>query len=452
MNNKLTETETEQHIINLMLRDTDIVGETIEKGILPEYFQDAHAPLVHAIHHVYHRSDGKRLLTEKHYKEILTQQEGSTGDITIALDMWAQCRVGVHHSNTKEDFDLLLSKVIDTYVHGRVVEAFNKFNTNIPSWGELGAAKELIKDLQLATGAGDAKRTGFVFLDEYRSKYLDLLETKIENPDDLVICDIPEIDDAMNNGFKPGQTTLFIGATGSNKTNIMLNVALRLYERGINVLFLSLEMATDEFVNRLVSNRAGIKYTRILNPGLLTKDERKKIADIKLWLATNGRFAVMDVDEQMSISVLRRELDKRKALFQPRVVFVDYLGLLKSEVSYANRHDLELGSLTKTLKYLGKRHGFHVVTAAQLGRADIKRLREEGSDAQLDSTAVKGSQEVAADVEFIFAITKVPDEDDRLKLHIVKSRYGPSGHTTELVLKEDMCLIYSNKITLDNWQ
>jgi hypothetical protein len=111
---------------------------------------------------------------------------------------------------------------------------------------------------------------------------------------------------------------------------------------------------------------------------------------------------------------------------------------------------LDLGELTKSLKFLGKKYGFHIISAAQLGRADIRRLRQEGIEAQLDSTAVKDSQEVSSDVEFIMALTTVPDEKDRLKIHFIKSRYGPSGYTKELQLNADKCQINSTELIMDS--
>ena len=100
------------------------------------------------------------------------------------------------------------------------------------------------------------------------------------------------------------------------------------------------------------------------------------------------------------------------------------------------------------LKFMGKKFGFHVITAAQMGRADIRRLREEGTDATFDSTAVKDSQEVASHAEFIFALTKIPDESDRLRLHVVKSRYGGDGFTETLGLIADRCRIMSTTMQM----
>ncbi len=256
-------------------------------------------------------------------------------------------------------------------------------------------------------------------------------------------CGIPEIDEAMSVGFKAGHTSLYVAETGGHKTNVMLNVTLNIFKKGHNVLFLPLEMDWNDFVTRIVSNVSEVAYKSLLNPKLMTAEDFIKVEKASAWVIKSNKFALLDVYERISIPVLQRELEKRANYFKPKVVVVDYLGLLKTQSGFGQRHDLALGELTKTLKFLGKKHGFHIITAAQLGRADIRRLRDEGSDANLDSTAVKGSQEVSSDVEFIFALTRTPDENDRLKFHVIKSRYGASGYTKDLRVEPHLCRIYS---------
>ncbi len=379
--------EIEQKIINLMLQHKDVIGEMVDSGVGVDFFDSRHRPLVQSIYYTYSVSDGKRLLTDDHFRSLLLER-GGKGDITIAMQVYHECRYGVHFSNTKENFDLLKKQLVNSFVR---------------------------------------------------------LDKKINNKEEIVLCKIPEIDEAMNVGFKPGHTTLIVGATGGHKTNLMLNIALQVYEQGKNVLFLPLEMDWEDFVTRIISNVASVSYGHLLNPAQLTKEEYKRAKEARAWISKTNKFSLLDVDEQITVPFLQRELEKRRNHFAPDLVVVDYLGLLKTQSNFGQRYDLALGDLTKSMKFLGKKYAFHTLTAAQLGRADIKRLREEGPGARLDSTSVKGSQEVSADVEFIFALSAIPDEDDRLKFHNIKSRYGPSGYTNDLRLDADKCQISSMK-------
>ena len=437
--------EIEQKIINLMLRHREIVAEMIDSNVASGFFNPKHRPIVQAIYYTFQISDGKRLLTDDHYRTLLIEQ-GGKGEITVAMEVYHECMHGVHFSNTKENFDLLKKQLIESFIHISTSNALRTFNKNLTLLGRMEATKQYRDDLDNALNMIEVKKqSSFMIIDELKDKYLTRLESKMTGEEKNVICNIPEIDEAMCLGFKPGHTTLIVGATGGNKTNLLLNIALAVHDQGENVLFLPLEMDWEDFVNRVISNVANIPYKHLLQPTLLDSDEHDRIKQAKAWISNDKKFALLDVDERLSVSALSRELEKRANYFAPRLVVVDYLGLLKTQSSFGERHDLALGELTKQLKFLGKKYNFHVLTAAQLGRADIKRLREQGTDAQLDSTSVKGSQEVASDCEFIFALTRVPDEDDRLKFHVIKSRYAPSGYTTDLRLDAGKCQISSMK-------
>ncbi len=432
--------EVERKLLNLMLRYPDVVEEVMDGNINADFFIERHQPLAQAIFYTASISEGRRLLSDKHYRALLIEQ-GGKGDISIPMQVYHSCRYGIVH-NSKDDFDLLVRKLIEAYVYRGGLAAMRQFNQNVPKMGYVGATKQYREDLDSVLDLTEVKKSVFFTVNEKKDEFLQRLKEKRENPHEMIKCGISEIDKAMNVGFKPGHTSLFIAATGGNKTNMMLNIALELYRNtGRQVLFLPLEMDWEDFINRMISNTTEISYTKLLSPNLLSEEEVKKIEDSKAWFYEN--FGVIDATDRLSLSGLKRELDKRINYFKPALVVVDYLSLLKIERSTI-RHDLALGELAKGLKFMGKSYGFHVMTAAQLGRSDIRRIREEGADAAPpDSTAVKDSQEVPSHAEFVFAMTEVPDEANRIKLHIVKSRYGPHGYTKELHLNADICKIAS---------
>ena len=434
--------EIERKVINLMLKHCEVVGEMVSENINPDYFDERHQSLVQAIYYTHGISDGRRLLTDTHYRSLLVEQ-GGKGDITVAMQVYHECMYGVHHSNSKNDFDLLKRQLVDSYVHRHGIECLDKFNQSVGKLGYVQATKQYIEDLSTAVNFTEVKKSMFMIVEDLKDKYVTSVQEKKDDIEPKIECGIPEVDEAMNVGFKAGHTSLYVAATGNHKTNMMLNVALNIFKNGHNVLFLPLEMDWNDFVTRVVSNVTGVTYKLLLNPKLMTSEDFEKVREASAWITKSNKFALLDVDEQISIPVLRRELERRANYFKPKIVVVDYLGLLKTQNSFGQRYDLALGDLTKSLKFLGKKYGFHIITAAQLGRADIRRLREEGSDASLDSTAVKGSQEVSSDVEFIFALTTPPDETDRLKFHVIKSRYGASGYTKDLRVEPHRCRIYS---------
>ena len=102
--------ELQKKLINLMLRHSEVVLELVEHNINPDYFDECFQPLVQAIYYVHGLSDGTRLLTEDHYRKLLIEQ-GGKGDITIAMQVQYECLYGVHHSNSRNDLDMLVQQV-----------------------------------------------------------------------------------------------------------------------------------------------------------------------------------------------------------------------------------------------------------------------------------------------------------------------------------------------------
>ena len=75
-------------------------------------------------------------------------------------------------------------------------------------------------------------------------------------------------------------------------------------------------------------------------------------------------------------------------------------------------------------------------------RSAIKALRE-GDDSALDSTAIHGSHNYSAAADTIFALMRIADEKDKIKIHVIKARHGPSGITGELNVNPSRYLITS---------
>lgn len=438
--------EIEKRIINLMLKHLDIIQDIVNKNITIDFFNERYQHLVHSIFHVFGMSNCARLLTQEHYKRIILE-EGGEGNISIPLEVYYECEFVKPATNSKDDFDFLINGLINQYIHKGLAKSLNRYNSNVSKIGMIGAVKQYSEELNSLVSLTEFKKSAFMFLPDKKEEYIKNIIQRRDNPDEAIKCNIPEVDEAMNVGFKSGHTTVVVAQAGGYKTTFMLSIALGIYKRNnCPILFAPLEMDWEDFYHRIVSNITGVSYSKILNPPELTDVEIKTITDAKAWAM--DKFAIIDIDEQMSVSVLKQEIEKRIQYFQPKVVVIDYLALLKLSSKNVMRHDLELGELAKYLKFLGKKHGFHILTAAQLGRQDIKRLRDQ-PDAILDTTSIKDSQEISANAEFIFALVRIDNEPDRVSFQVIKSRYGSSGYKKELRVNADICQVMSNDLTVN---
>jgi len=227
----------------------------------------------------------------------------------------------------------------------------------------------------------------------------------------------------------------------THNTNVMLNIALALVDRGHEVLFIPLEMSRFDLMNRILCNRLNLSMGALASPNKLTEEEFTSLKASEIWDKGLKLLHILDSDERTTVSFLKRQIEEKVREKKPKVVIIDYIDNLQPDTMYGQKH-IEVGDIIKALRFLGRRYDFHIISAAQMNRTAIKALRE-GKEEAVDSTSIYGSHLYSADSDNIFALMKVKGEDTRLKIYTIKSRYGPSGQTKELQVNAARCLISS---------
>jgi len=436
--------ESERQLIHLMLKNRDVVDEVLSSGVSPDFFDPHHQRLVESIYKEFINSDRKRLLTRVSYRQMLLES-GAGGDMMQNLTVYDKCFIGVYAK--VDDLGYLKKLLVEGYMARECFFYFQDFRKESDKKGFLYAANNLHDKLKSALGTTDSGRSVLTSISEIRDEYIKDLEYRRDNMDKVVRCGIPEIDNIVNVGFRPQHLTLFVADVGSHKTNMMLNIALNLYDRKHSVLFIPLEMGRLDLTNRIIANRASINYNKLACPEMLSNEEWDRIRNCKVWLDDNHRFCILDADDRTSVSQLQHEIEKRSMVFHPDVIIIDYIANLKPDRRFGDRNDLEIGEILKSLRFLGKKHKFHIISAAQMGRAAIKALRDDTS-AVPDSTSIRGSHEYSADSDTIFGLLKLPDENDKIKVINIKARHGPSGGHSELRVYPEYCRIVSGNSML----
>ncbi len=318
---------------------------------------------------------------------------------------------------------------------------------------------------------------------------LSWLKDMKRNPDKYkgANCGIKGIDEKAL-GFRKGQLTVFCAPPGGYKTTMMLNIAYGLWEQGYNVLYASLEMEANNVKTKLLCRGARkISYSRVYSgkitepeddPQVFTKVQELKTAlekatpeealKIEAQIDTlcskfesyiaekyyqqqkttrKNSLKIINVgqSQKIKLSQLERWLHEKANTFKPDVVILDYLDLVSPEVVNPNRLDVGFGDVCKMSRAIGLNMGFAVVTAAQMKRAAIDRLRKHGFDspekAAFGVDDIAGSAMIGNDADNCFVIWK-KDGGTALKLFTVKSRYGcVDSNGTTLQVDHDTCTI-----------
>lgn len=460
MADQATHIETERKLIHLMLHYHESVDEMVRSGLPSQLFDGVHQQLVQSIYSEYLDSDYKRLLTREHYRSFF-ESEGKRGGIPLAMTVFDNCYVGV--VAIRDDLGLLKKKLVDSYVARCLHESLEILRKETKSMGAARASSRMIDRMNSALTPLESKHFDFHLIEDLKDSYIAQFQHLCDNPDERIICGIPEIDEPISVGFRPGHLTLIAADVGGHKSNLMMNIALHLYEKyDQSILFVPLEMSSTDLLNRIISNRTGIPFEKIVRPSYripttdgtpgkvvysISPKETEMIKGATIWLEKR-KFAILDVSERTSVNVIRSEIEKKLHFFRPKIVVLDYIALMSSGKKFGERHDLEIGEILKTLRFLGRKLGFHILSAVQIGRAALSKMRQDGFDkVQLDSTALAGSSQYANDADTVFALYRVPDEEDKLKIFTIKARHGRPGQTGELRLKPECFQILSTKDT-----
>lgn len=257
------------------------------------------------------------------------------------------------------------------------------------------------------------------------SPFVDRLKEQAKNPEEKIKCGIKEVDECMVVGFRPGTLTLTVADVGGAKTTMMLNIAFNLFKRGHNVLFVPLEMPFEEIFKKYMSRETLIPFEKFASPSEMSSEDWARLdSKTKELQSTKSRLVWADVKSRPTVHEIKTAIESKMSFFKPSVVVIDYIANIRPDGDKDNW--LAIGDILKDLRAMGKQHGFAILSAAQMTRDGIKKLKGDKDQTKSPgSEDLRGSHEYSADADNIFAQAPWPDEPNRkLMLFCIKARYG----------------------------
>lgn len=226
----------------------------------------------------------------------------------------------------------------------------------------------------------------------------------------------PVLDKYLNGGYERKTITTFIAPTGAGKSMFLVNAGCALVEQGLNVLYVTLEMADYKIGLRADSWFSGVSINDVPNEGEKVKaaiDERVK-----------GRFIIKEWPcKRASVETIRSHIQRliQTKGFKPDAIIVDYPDLLRSAKGYGEkRHELE--SNYEELRGLAQELNCVMIVADQTNRG--------GLDLELVTiSAIAEAYSKATVCDLIITISRTPQDkqDGGGRLFIAKSRLGSDG-------------------------
>jgi replicative DNA helicase len=248
--------------------------------------------------------------------------------------------------------------------------------------------------------------------------------------------------DRMTSGLHPAEMVVIAARPSMGKTALAMNVAEHVAMNvGKPVAVFSLEMSSQQLVQRLLCSRAKVDLQRVRN-GFLSERDFPNLTAAAAKLAAAKMF--IDDTPGLSITELRAKARRMKSQQDIQLIVIDYLQLLRSTSRRAqDNRQLEISEISGGIKALAKELNLPIIVIAQLNRQPDTRAKEGGRP-RLSDLRESGSIEQDADVVGLLVRPEYYETDEDAKqekageaeLIIAKQRNGPTGDVPLTFLKE----------------
>lgn len=268
------------------------------------------------------------------------------------------------------------------------------------------------------------------------SEYYDRMDYLASRDDESLGVPTGFVDlDRLLGGLQPSDLLIIAGRPGSGKTAFILSAAKNAAQKyKKHVAIFSLEMSSEQLVQRLIAQETGIDSQR-LRTGKLEEHEWPLFTQAIEVLGETVVF--LDDTPALTPLQLRTKARRLHLEYQLDLILVDYLQLMSSGSRSENRVQ-EVSFISRNMKVLARELNVPVLAAAQLSRAVEQRVDKEP---QLSDLRESGSLEQDADI-VMFIHRPEGYEKDELKqnisqIKVAKHRNGPVG-TVELIFRSQI--------------
>src|SRR5437763_16956719 len=178
--------------------------------------------------------------------------------------------------------------------------------------------------------------------------------------------------DRMTNGLHESEMIVIAARPSMGKTALAMNIAEHVaINEKLPVAVFSLEMSSQQLVQRLLCSRARVNLQKVRDGFLAERDfpnltaAASKLAESEIYI---------DDSASLSILELRAKARRLKAQQDVKLMIVDYLQLLRSTSRRAqDNRQLEISEISAGLKGLAKELKIPIVVVAQLNRQPEQR-------------------------------------------------------------------------------
>ncbi|MBL0700711.1 MAG: replicative DNA helicase [Desulfosarcina sp.] len=403
--------EAEENLISAILLDNDVLNDVVEVVAPDDFYRSSHKVIYEAITELYSKNEPVDLITLTNIlKECgkLDEVGGATyiaGIVdTVPLAVNAQYYAKIIH---------------DKACLRRLIEKANEISRRC--YEDRGDVDEVIgfAEKSVFEIAENKIRPSFFSISRLVDDNIAALEEQQGNK--ALLTGVPsgfKEFDKLTSGFQGSDLIILAARPGMGKTALALNIARNAAVEGnISVAVFSLEMSKEQLSMRLLCSEARVDSSRVRG-GFLGDDDWLKLTDAASVL-TSAPIFIDDSPDITSLSI-RAKSRRLKMDNDLGLVVIDYLQLMRGN-SRAERRDLEISEISRSLKALAKELDIPVVALSQLNR----KLEERGDKRPLLSDLREsGALEQDADLVAFIYRDEVYNKDEN----------NPQKGTSEIIL------------------
>ena len=294
---------------------------------------------------------------------------------------------------------------------------------------EKKAKGEIPKLLSDALAVSFDSNVGHDYMDDYSLRYdfYHKVESRVKFDLDLF--------NKITKGGIPNKTlNILLAGTGVGKSMFMCHMSAACIAQGLNVLYITMEMAEERIAERIDANLLNISLADIENISKQDYERRFKALQNK----TQGKLIIKEYPTAgasvLHFRALMTELSMKKG-FKPDIVFIDYLNICASsrmkQGGSINSYTY-IKSIAEELRGFAVENDVPVFSATQTTRSGYSN-----SDVGLEDTSESFGLPATADFMFALISTEELEQLNQIMVKQLKNRYNDPSYYKKFVVGVD---------------
>jgi replicative DNA helicase len=415
--------EAEQSVLGSLMLDKDAIIKVADLVRVGDFYKDDHNRIYEAMLALYEEREPIDVLSlaNRLEEQKVLEQVGGSGYLASLVNSVPSASNIVHYAKVVQKKSLL-----------------RKLISSASEIVEMGY--DDTEDVQKVLDEAEQK------LFQISQKYIkqdfipikSILEAAFDRIDELhknshamrgVPTHFPDLDNILA-GLQKSDLIILAARPSIGKTSFALDIARQVgVHAKVPVGVFSLEMGSDQLIDRMLAAQAGVDLWR-LRTGKLSSDgagnDFEKISDAMGILSEAPIF--IDDSGSLNIMEMRTMARRLQAEHKLGLIIIDYLQLMEGRSRQGDNRVQEISEISRGLKQLARELNIPIIALSQLSRAVESRPDQRP---KLSDLRESGSIEQDADVVmFLYREDRVrPDTPNKniVEIIIAKHRNGPVG-------------------------